>query len=248
MLTIVDIDPADPRLVDDFQGAHPFIYQERRRRVVHHHPDGGDAAAVPGQWAYEDVLTVEYDGAASFGRVFAQGQDWSGYDGLSFWFYGQNSGDTITLELRDNMAATTAEVDPPIGCWSGATSSTARPATRPNPNVWKFELGDGALNNIVGWGNSEFQYYTDSAENSFMDGNGNLVIRLQDTDPDTDLVCWYGPCEYTSARLLTQDRLDFEYGRIEARVKFPAAPAVSGPPSGCWAQHPRSRLAAVGRN
>jgi beta-glucanase (GH16 family) len=225
ILTIVDIDPANPRLVDDFQAAHPFIYQSGDLALSITTLTDASPLAVPGQWAYEDVLTVAYDGAASFGRVFAQGQDWSDYDGLSFWFYGRNSGETITFQLRENMAETTAEVDPDdwVLVWSDEFDGPA--GTRPNPNVWKFEVGDGALNNIVGWGNSEFQYYTGSAENSFMDGNGNLVIRLQDTAPNTDLVCWYGPCQYTSARLLTQDRLDFEYGRIEARVKVPGGPA-----------------------
>jgi beta-glucanase (GH16 family) len=224
ILTIVDIDPVDPRLVDDFQGAHPFIYQSGDVDLSITTLTDDNPLAVPGQWAYEDVLTVEYDGASSFGRVFAQGQDWSGYDGLSFWFYGQNSGDTFTFQLRENMAATTAEVDPEdwVLVWSDEFDDPA--GTPPNPNVWKYELGDGALNNIVGWGNSEFQYYTDSTDNSFMDGNGNLVIRLQEADPDDGLVCWYGPCEYTSARLLTQDRLDFEYGRIEARVLVPDGP------------------------
>ncbi len=228
ILTVVDIDPADPRLVDNFQEAHPFIYQSGDVDLSITTLTDDNPAAVPGQWAYEDVLTVAYDGAASFGRVFAQGQDWSAYDGISFWFYGQNSGDTFTFQLRQNMAATTAEVDPNdwVLVWSDEFNGPA--GARPNPNVWKFELGDGALNNIVGWGNSEFQYYTNSADNSFMDGNGNLVIRLQEADPNDGLVCWYGPCEYTSARLLTQDRLDFEYGRIEARVQVP------GGPSGIW--------------
>ena len=225
ILTIVDIDPADPRLVDDFQAAHPFIYQSGDVELSITTLTGDSPLAVPGQWDYEDVLTFEFDGAASFGRVFAQGQDWSDYDGVSFWFYGQNSGDTFTFQLRENMAATTAEVDPEdwVLVWSDEFDGPA--GAPPNPNVWKFELGDGALNNIVGWGNSEFQYYTDSTDNSFLDGEGNLVIRLQEADPDAGLVCWYGPCEYTSARLLTQDRLDFEYGRIEARVQVPDGPA-----------------------
>jgi len=224
ILTIVDIDPADPTLIDDFEGYHPFIYQEGAVELSITTLMAGDALAVPGQLTYEDVLTVDVDGAASFSRVFAQGQDWSAYDGLSLWFYGQNSGETITLQLRENMTATTAQVAPEdwVLVWSDEFNDAA--GTPPNSNVWKYELGDGALNGIVGWGNSEFQYYTDSTDNSFTDGAGNLVIRLQDTDPDTDLVCWYGPCEYTSARLLTQDRLDFEYGRIEARVLVPDGP------------------------
>ena len=224
ILTIVDIDPANPALMDDFEGYHPFIYQEGGVDLSITTLMAGDPLAVPGQLDYEDVLTVVVDGAASFSRVFAQGQDWSAFDGLRFWFYGQNSGETITFQLRENMAATTAEVDPEdwVLVWSDEFDGPV--GTPPNPNVWKYELGDGALNGIVGWGNSEFQYYTDSTENSFMDGDGNLVIRLQDADPADDLVCWYGPCEYTSARLLTQDRLDFEYGRIEARVLVPDGP------------------------
>jgi hypothetical protein len=96
---------------------------------------------VPGQWAYEDVLTVEYDGATSFGRVFAQGQDWSDYDGLSFWFYGQNSGDIFTFQLRENMAATTADVAPEdwVLVWSDEFDGPA--GTPPNANVWKYEVG-----------------------------------------------------------------------------------------------------------
>jgi beta-glucanase (GH16 family) len=224
VLTIKDIDPADPRLVDDFQGAHPFIYQDGNVELSITTLMDSEATAVPGQMAYEDVLTIEHDGASSFSRVFSQGQDWSDSQGLSFWFYGQNSGETITYELRDNMAATTAEVAPEdwVLVWSDEFDGPA--GTPPNRNVWKHELGDGALNEIVGWGNSEFQYYSNSTENSSLDGNGNLVIRLQDTPADTDLVCWYGPCEYTSARLITQDQLDFEYGRIEARVQVPDGP------------------------
>lgn len=224
ILTIVDIDPANPALLDDFEGYHPFIYQEGGVDLSITTLMAGDPLALPGQLDYEDVLTVVVDGAASFSRVFAQGQDWSTFEGLRFWFYGQNSGETITFQLRENMAATTAEVDPEdwVLVWSDEFNDAA--GAPPNPNVWKYELGDGALNGIVGWGNSEFQYYTDSTENSFMDGNGNLVIRLQDADPADDLVCWYGPCEYTSARLLTQDRIDFEYGRIEARVLVPDGP------------------------
>ena len=224
VLTIVDTDPAVASLVDDFQGAHPFIYQNGTVDLSITTLMENDGAAVPGQMAYEDVLTVEYDGPASFSRIFSQGQNWSGNEGVSFWYYGQNSGDTITYQLRDNMAATTADVDPAdwVLVWSDEFNGSA--GTPSNRNVWKHELGDGALNEIVGWGNSEFQFYTDSTENSFMDGNGNLVIRLQGTPNDTDLVCWYGPCEYTSARLITQDQLDFEYGRIEARVQVPNGP------------------------
>lgn len=61
-----------------------------------------------------------------------------------------------------------------------------------------------------------------------MDGDGNLVIRTAEVeDPEAaDLPCWYGPCEYTSARLVTEGNAEFRYGRIEARVKAPAGTGI----------------------
>jgi beta-glucanase (GH16 family) len=129
------------------------------------------------------------------------------------------------MQVKDNMTATTSMVDPSewVMVWSDEFDDPA--GTPPNPNVWKHELGDGALNGIVGWGNSESQYYTDDPANAATDGLGNLVIRMNEVNTTTtNLVCWYGPCEYTSARLITQDQLDFEYGRIEARVQVPTGP------------------------
>jgi beta-glucanase (GH16 family) len=32
-------------------------------------------------------------------------------------------------------------------------------------------------------------------------------------------MCYYGPCQYTSARLLTNKRFEIAYGRVEARIK-----------------------------
>ena len=48
----------------------------------------------------------------------------------------------------------------------------------PNPTNWKYDLGGG------GWGNNEWEYYTDSRDNSALDGNGNLVITaITNTNP-----------------------------------------------------------------
>lgn len=81
---------------------------------------------------------------------------------------------------------------------------------------WQAEKGG------AGWGNRELQYYTDSTANAFHDGQGALVIRAAGTAPEDGLECWYGVCRYTSARLITKDRFEFTYGRVEARIKVPA--------------------------
>jgi beta-glucanase (GH16 family) len=82
-----------------------------------------------------------------------------------------------------------------------------------NSSKWAYEVGGG------GWGNSERQYYTSSTSNSYHDGAGNLVIEAR--QGSSGYSCWYGPCEYTSARLRTRGLFQQEYGRFEARIKIP---------------------------
>jgi beta-glucanase (GH16 family) len=148
-------------------------------------------------------------------------RDLSGATGISFWYEGTGSGEERTFRLRDNRAPDAA----PDGwelVWSDEFDGPA--GSPPNPANWTTEIGDGTVNQIPGWGNDELQYYTDDPANVRHDGEGHLVIEVhevEDPSPDTGLQCYYGPCEYTSARLLTWHKQEFEYGRIEARVKVP---------------------------
>ncbi|MEM7112807.1 MAG: carbohydrate binding domain-containing protein [Chloroflexota bacterium] len=224
LLTIIDDEQENPYLVDDFEGSHQFSSMGNINLSVTEIM-AGTALAIPHQDAYEQVLTVDYDTTvepAKFGRSFAVSQDWSHQDGLTFWYYGSNSGDTMTIELLDNQAATTADVVPEDWVMAWSDEFNEAEGTPPNPNIWTHEVGDGSLNSIIGWGNSESQFYTDDPANASMDGEGNLVIRLLEEDTaTTDKLCWYGPCEYTSARLISWHKAEFEYGRIEARVLVP---------------------------
>lgn len=83
----------------------------------------------------------------------------------------------------------------------------------PDGNKWGRDTGGG------GWGNAEHQYYTDSASNAALDGNGNLVITARRENPN-NYQCWYGRCEYTSARLLTYGKFSHQYGTLEARMRI----------------------------
>ncbi len=92
----------------------------------------------------------------------------------------------------------------------------------PDPTNWTLEIGDGRDRGIPGWGNRELEYYTDSTDNAAMDGEGNLVITVAEVDTNVSrLRCYYGPCKYTSARLITEDKVEVAYGRVEARIKVP---------------------------
>ena len=94
--------------------------------------------------------------------------------------------------------------------------------TPPDPAKWKFDVGG------QGWGNQEYQYYTEERANVACDGNSSLVITARQVDAATapSLPCWYGPCRYTSARLLTEGKFSFLYGVVEARMQLPAGPGL----------------------
>ena len=75
-----------------------------------------------------------------------------------------------------------------------------------NPDYWTREVGGH------GWGNGEGQYYTDAPENAFIE-DGHLVIQALEQN-------LLGK-RYTSARLMTQGKVEVAYGRIEARIQIP---------------------------
>lgn len=77
----------------------------------------------------------------------------------------------------------------------------------PDPLKWSYDLGGH------GWGNNELQYYTDRAENAFVD-NGVLSITARKEN--------FEQKEYTSARLVSKYKGDLLYGRVEVRAKIPA--------------------------
>ncbi|HEX3053680.1 MAG TPA: glycoside hydrolase family 3 N-terminal domain-containing protein [Aggregatilineaceae bacterium] len=96
--------------------------------------------------------------------------------------------------------------------WSDEFNAEA--GTPINSETWTCEIGGH------GWGNQEWEYYTDRPENVIQDGEGNLsIVARAETLPDSE--CWYGECTHTSARCITKDKFAFTYGRVEARLKLP---------------------------
>jgi beta-glucanase (GH16 family) len=83
----------------------------------------------------------------------------------------------------------------------------------PNPATWNMETGYG--DDDSGWGNNEWQLYTTSPDNVRVE-DGNLVITALCDEP-----CGVRDGSVTSARLTTQDKFEFRYGRVEARIKPP---------------------------
>jgi len=71
---------------------------------------------------------------------------------------------------------------------------------------WTFDIGTGNS----GWGNNESQFYTDR---NVLVRDGVLTIRARSED--------LAGRSYTSSRIKSQERFDFQYGRVDVRAALP---------------------------
>ena len=110
-----------------------------------------------------------------------------------------------TLTVADNFEVSPGDALTLV--WSDEFDGAAL-----DPEVWFFATGDGTEKGLPGgWGNAELQYYLpDSAQ--LDNGVLKITARLESV----------GGLNYTSARINTEDRFAFKYGRIEASIKLPA--------------------------
>ncbi len=92
--------------------------------------------------------------------------------------------------------------------------------------VWQDEF-DGDTIDSTKWNlevhgrpaNNELQYYSDSAENAFIE-DGNLVLQAIKLEEP------YIGRDYTSARMNTIAKANFLYGRFEMRAKLPEGQGI----------------------
>lgn len=83
--------------------------------------------------------------------------------------------------------------------WSDEFNGTGTPDTA----NWMYDLGAG------GWGNAEIQTYTNLYQNARQEGGLLIIEALKQGNT------------WTSARLLTNNKHEFKYGRIVFRAKLP---------------------------
>jgi len=96
--------------------------------------------------------------------------------------------------------------------WSDEFTGAAN--TSPDNTKWNFNIGNG----VGGWGNGEYQFYTNRTNNVRLDGNGVLEITARQEA--------FSGSNYTSGRITTQGKFAHKYGRFEARIKTPTGPGV----------------------
>lgn len=218
-VSIQDDDERDAYLLDDFESAPTLIDAANGATIEQREIAGGDADARPEQGAFEGVLDVTHPAGGRISRTFPAPQDFSAAEGLRFWHYATEGEREVTVGLTTGSGDTTSDPATWELAWSDEFEGAA--GTRANPENWTYETGGW------GWGNDEFQYYTDSTDNAALDGNGNLEITVREIDPETtELECWYGPCTHTSARLITEGKQEFQYGRMETRVQVPGGSGI----------------------
>lgn len=132
--------------------------------------------------------------------------------------------------VRDKFKGTSPPSPPPIhyatkpptntgaiNCGSPSAHLTYwHPVFHPSTPVWTyFEQKIGA----DGWGNNELQNYTRSPINSFFTPDNKLVVRaISRPDALQD--------KYTSARLVSEQKLDRARGYLTARLTVPCARGI----------------------
>lgn len=78
----------------------------------------------------------------------------------------------------------------------------------PDEEKWGYDVG------ASGWGNQELQFYTEARSENARVADGKLIIEAHKET--------FGGAQYTSARLVTKNKGDWKYGRIEVKAKVPA--------------------------
>jgi len=194
-------------LLDDYEGWRqftvPFAFFQRR---ADWQPGGApdDGFNLDAVWGY------------AFGFPAGAGAQTAYLDALMIVVVD----DPSLVQISGDDAPTEIDIDESIGwdsrewelLWSDEFDAAAGAPI--NGESWTCEVGGH------GWGNNELEYYTDRVENAAHDGAGNLVITArEETLPGSS--CHYGQCLYTSARCITQDKVEFTYGRVEARINIP---------------------------
>lgn len=110
--------------------------------------------------------------------------------------------------------------------YSGSDSGYVTPTSYPGYSlVWNEEFDGSALDPANwnyetgghGWGNNELQHYRNDPGNVRVE-NGRLIITARN-EP-------FGGNGYTSARVTTQGKKEFQYGRIDIRAKLPKGQGI----------------------
>lgn len=101
------------------------------------------------------------------------------------------------------LAALTAQRKENKPVWADEFNYTGAP----DSTKWGYDLGSSN-----GWGNNELQYYTNAIKNARVE-NGRLIIEAHRDS--------LGGMAFTSARVVSRTKGDWQEGRIEVKARLP---------------------------
>jgi beta-glucanase (GH16 family) len=179
-------------------------------------------------------VTITFDGGTGFEWVWCYTPDYhnmtnTGGNTWSITISGYMAGSTLQYYFTVRKNSQEANNSGSAHVWTVVTDASVTPVpttvVTPGPTSepggytlvwsddftngigsdWVFETGNGSS----GWGNNELEYYRQ--ENATV-SNGELVITAKKES--------YGGFNYTSARMKTQGKKSWTYGKVEARIKL----------------------------
>ena len=158
------------------------------------------------------------DDAITYGYRFGNGAELESISGDYEYTYANPGNNNYTIYVyaysstghsistSESITVYVQESDP-VASWSEEFNINGQP----NSENWIYEIGTGCPD-LCGWGNGESQYYTDRVENVKVE-DGLLKITAK-----TEA---YSGSNYTSARIISRDKYEFQYGRVDIRAKLP---------------------------
>lgn len=109
----------------------------------------------------------------------------------------------IVLLIGAFLAQADAKAQTPKLVWADEFNGSGLPDT----TRWSYDTGGH------GWGNNEKQFYTNQRSGNARVEGGKLIIEAHKEA--------FNGGEYTSARLVTKNKGDWKYGRVEVKAKLP---------------------------
>lgn len=88
-----------------------------------------------------------------------------------------------------------------------------------DPAKWSFDTS----RNKVGWFNGELQYYAADRRENLRLENGRLIIELRKDPQALKKFADWGNQKYSSAKIVTRDKVAFNTGFVEVSAKLPCA-------------------------
>jgi beta-glucanase (GH16 family) len=179
------------------------------------HPGRGRAAALSLVLAAALAACGSSPAASSSGNTTASGGSTGGSGGQG----GSSGSSAGSGATGGSGGGTTSAGGGPAG-WvlDWADEFDLPDGSPPDPAKWTPLVGGD------GWGNQEREYYTNDVGNAHVQGGALQIIAKKDGADQHQ--CWYGTCQYTSARLQTKGKLERTLGRFEARMQIPKGQGV----------------------